>query len=87
MAERVLIGEVTNFLKIGLFRGIAMVKLEDILRVDDTVEIESGGSIIRQTITEIEAEHKRLDVSPQDGICSIKVKKPVLVGSQIYKIV
>lgn len=81
--EGKLIGRVTHYFgKIG----VAIIELEDTLKVGETIRIVGGQVDFTQTVESMEIEHKKVnEAKPGDSI-GLKVIQKVKEGYKVYKI-
>ncbi|RLG42253.1 MAG: translation elongation factor-like protein [Thermoproteota archaeon] len=77
------VGRVTHY-----FRkiGVAVVELEDELRVGDEISIEGATTNFRQKVTSMEIEHKKVEVAKAGQAIGLKVEDRVREGDVVYKI-
>jgi putative protease len=83
MEEGKLIGKVTHYFgKIG----VAVIKLEDNLKVGDTIRIVGGETDFTQTVESMEVEHQKIqEAKPGDSV-GLKISQKVREGYKVYKI-
>jgi len=81
--EGKLIGEITHYFgKIG----VAVIKLEDTLKVGDQIRIVGGATDFTQTVESMEIEHEKVeDAGPGDSI-GLRVSQKVREGYKVYKL-
>jgi translation elongation factor EF-Tu-like GTPase len=83
MEEGKLIGKVTHYFgKIG----VAVIELEDTLRVGDTIRIVGGETDFTQTVESMEIEHKKVEEAKAGQAIGLKVNQKVREGYKVYKI-
>jgi len=83
MEEGKLIGKVTHYFgKIG----VAVIELEDTLKVGDTIRIVGGGTDFTQTVESMEIEHKKVKEARAGQAIGLKVNQKVREGYKVYKI-
>jgi putative protease len=83
MEEEKLIGKVTHYFgKIG----VAVIELEDTLRVGDTIRIVGGGTDFTQTVESMEIERKKVKEAKAGQAIGLKVNQKVREGYKVYKI-
>jgi len=83
MNKKDLIGKVIHYYdKIG----VAVVKLEKILKVEDKVKFAKGDESFEQTIESMQLEHKPVNSGKKNEEIAIKVNQPVKSGTLIYKL-
>lgn len=81
--EGKLIGEITHYFgKIG----VAVVKLEDVLKVGDTIKITDGGTEFTQTIESMQIEHQQVQEAKAGESVGLKVGQKVREGYKVYKL-
>ena len=84
MAEKKRVGKVTHyFTKIG----VAVVELEDELRIGDKISIEGFTTNFQQTVESMQIEHKPIEVAKAGDSIGLKVIDRVRKGDIVYKIV
>jgi translation elongation factor EF-Tu-like GTPase len=83
MEEGKLIGKVTHYFgKIG----VAVIKLEDNLKVGDTIRIVGGETDFTQTVESMEVEHQKIqEAKPGDSV-GLKISQKVREGYKVYKL-
>jgi len=83
MGKKDLIGKVIHYYdKIG----VAVVKLEKILKVEDRVKFTKGDKSFEQTIESMQLEHKPVNSGKKNEEVAIKVGQVVKSGTLIYKL-
>jgi len=81
--EEQLIGEITHYFgKIG----VAVIKLEDILRVGDNIKIVGGGTEFTQPVESMQIEHAQVQEAKAGESIGLKVAKKVKEGYKVYKV-
>ena len=84
MVEKKRVGKVTHyFTKIG----VAVVELEDELRIGDKISIEGFTTNFQQTVESMQIEHKPIEVAKAGDSIGLKVIDRVRKGDIVYKIV
>lgn len=82
--EKKLVGKVTHYYgKIG----VAVVELEDELRVGDEISIEGKTTNFRQKVESMQIQHKNVEVAKAGDSIGLKVVEKVREGDKVYKIV
>lgn len=82
--NRVLVGTVDQFFnKIN----VAAIKLVSELKVGDIIEIGNEEEAIRQRVSSMQIDRKDVDEASEGSDVGIKLKYPVSVGSDVYKII
>jgi len=83
MAEKKLIGKVTHYYgKIG----VAVIDLEDELKVGDKISVEGKSTNLQQTVESMEIEHQKVQSANKTSI-GLKTADRVREGDLVYKIV
>jgi putative protease len=83
MEEGKLIGKVTHYFgKIG----VAVIKLEDTLKVGDTIRIVGGQTDFTQTVESMEIEHQKVNEAKAGQSIGLKVAQKVREGYKVYKL-
>lgn len=77
------VGRITHYFK---KIGVAVVELEEELKVGDEISIEGATTNFRQKVTSMEIEHKKVDVAKAGQSIGLKVKERVREGDIVYKI-
>jgi len=81
--EGKLIGEIAHFFgKIS----VAVIKLEDSLRVGDTIKIVGGGAEFTQTVESMQIEHEQIQEAKAGESVGLKVLQKVKEGYKVYKL-
>ena len=81
--EGKLIGKVTHyFSKIG----VAVIELEDELKVGDTIRIVGGQTDFNQIVESMEMEHRKIEKAKAGDSVGIKVNQKVREGYKVYKL-
>jgi len=81
--EEKLIGKVTHyFSKIG----VAVIELEDTLKVGDTIRIVGGDADFTQTVESMEIEHQKIQEAKAGDKVGLKVEQKVREGYRVYKV-
>jgi putative protease len=83
MEEGKLIGKVTHYFgKIG----VAVIQLEDTLKVGDTIRIVGGQTDFTQTVESMEIEHQKVNEAKAGQSVGLKVAQKVREGYKVYKL-
>jgi len=83
MNKKDLIGKVIHYYdKIG----VAVVKLEKVLKVEDKVKFVKGSESFEQDIESMQLEHKSVNSGKKNEEIAIKVNQAVKSGTIIYKL-
>jgi putative protease len=81
--EGKLIGEIIHYFgKIG----VAVVKLEDTLKVGDTIKITDGGTEFTQTIESMQIEHQQVQEAKAGESIGLKLNQKAREGYKVYKL-
>jgi len=81
--EEKLIGKVTHYFgKIG----VAVIELDDTLKVGDEIRIVGGETDFTQTVESMEMEHKKIEEARAGDSIGLKVSQKVREGYKVYKI-
>ncbi len=81
--EGKLIGKVTHYFgKIG----VAVIEIEDVLKVGDTIRIVGGETDFTQLVDSMEVEHKKINEAKAGDSVGVKVSQKVREGYKVYKI-
>ena len=84
MVEKKLVGKVTHyFTKIG----VAVVELQDELRIGNKISIEGKTTNFQQTVESMQIEHKPIEVAKPGDSIGLKVIDRVREGDNVYKII
>lgn len=82
--EKILVGKVTHyFTKIG----VAVVELQDTLKIGDEISIEGVTTNFRQRVESMQIEHKPVEEARAGDSIGLKVIDRVREGDNVYKIV
>jgi translation elongation factor EF-1alpha len=83
MAEKKLVGNISHFFqKIS----VAVVDLEDTLKVGDKILIERPSSSFEQVVESMEIEHEQVQKAGKGQSIGLKVAESVREGAKVYKI-
>ena len=83
MEKEKLIGKVTHYFgKIG----VAVIELEDELKVGEKIKIVGGQTEFTQTVDSMEIEHKKITQAKAGDSIGLKVDQKVREGYKVYKI-
>lgn len=81
--EKKLVGKITHyFTKIG----VAVVELEDTLRVGDEISIEGTTTNFTQKVESMQIEHKNVEEAKKGDSIGLKVVDRVREGDLVFKI-
>jgi len=82
--EGKLIGKVTHYF--GNI-GVAVIELEDALKVGDTIRIIGGvDTDFTQTVKSMEIEHEKVEVAKAGDSIGLKMEQKVREGYKVYKV-
>jgi len=81
--EGKLIGEITHYF--GKIE-VAVIKLEDILKVGDTIKIVGGGVEFTQPVESMQIEHEQVQEAKAGESIGLKVAQKVKEGYKVYKL-
>ena len=82
--DKKLVGKVTHYYgKIG----VAVVELEDELKLGDEISIEGRTTNFRQKVESMQIEHKPIEVARAGDSIGLKVIEKVREGDKVYKII
>ncbi len=84
MEEKKLIGRVTHYYR---KIGVAVVELEDELKLGDEISIEGKTTNFKQKVESMQIEHKPVEVAKAGDSIGLKVIEKVRDGDKVYKIV
>jgi putative protease len=84
MEEKKLVGKISHYYgKIG----VAVIELQDELKVGDTISIEGIATNVRQTVDSMQVEHKNITKAKKGDAIGLKVMDKVKENDNVYKIV
>jgi putative protease len=66
--------------------GVAVVELEDDLRVGETIKISGHGNEFVQSVSSMQIEHENIQEAKKGQTIGLKVDQEVKEGDEIYKI-
>jgi putative protease len=83
MEEGKFIGKITHYFgKIG----VAVIELEDTLKVGDTIRIVGGETDFTQTVESMEIEHQKVKEAKAGQSVGLKVAQKVREGYKVYRL-
>jgi putative protease len=83
MEEGKLIGKITHYFgKIG----VAVIQLEDNLKVGETIRIVGGQTDFTQTVESMEVEHQKIKEAKAGDSVGLKVNQKVREGYKVFKL-
>ncbi|HDD70566.1 MAG TPA: translation elongation factor-like protein [Candidatus Woesearchaeota archaeon] len=81
--EKKPIGEITHFFsKIN----VAVIKLDDELKVGDTISIEGATTNFQQKVESMQVEHNNIEKAEKGMEVGLKVSDAVRVGDKVLKV-
>ena len=84
MEEKKLVGKISHYYgKIG----VAVIELQDELKVGDTISIEGIATNLKQTVDSMQIEHKNITKAKKGDAIGLKVMDKVRENDNVYKIV
>ncbi|MEM5778582.1 MAG: translation elongation factor-like protein [Candidatus Aenigmatarchaeota archaeon] len=84
MVEKKLVGKVTHFYpKIS----VAVVDLEDTLRIGDKISIERESGSFEQTVDSMQIEHENIEEAEKGQSIGLKVVERTREGAKVFKII
>jgi len=84
MVEKKLVGKLTQFYpKIS----VAVVDLEDTLRVGDKISIERESGSFEQTVDSMQIEHENIEEAEKGQSIGLKVNERTREGAKVFKII
>ena len=81
--EKKLIGKITHYFT---NIGVAVIELEDTLKVGDEISIEGATTNITQKVDSMQIEHEKVDEAKKGDSIGLKVADRVREGDQVFKI-
>ena len=82
--EKKLVGKVTHYYnKIG----VAVVELEDSLKIGDEISIEGKTTNFRQKVESMQIEHNPIQEAKAGDVIGLKVIDRVREGDLVYKVI
>lgn len=81
--EKKLVGKVTHYFT---NIGVAVIELEDSLKVGDEISIEGATTNITQKIDSMQIEHKSVEEANKGDSIGLKVTDRVREGDQVFKV-
>jgi translation elongation factor EF-1alpha len=84
MVEKKLVGSISHFYpKIS----VAVVDLENTLKVGDTISIERASGSFEQVVDSMEIEHEKVQEAEAGQSIGLKVNEKIREGAKVYKII
>jgi GTPase len=84
MAEKKLIGSISHFYpKIA----VAVVDLEDTLKVGDKILIERPSGSFEQVVDSMEIEHEKVEEAGAGQSIGLKISERTREGAKVYKVI
>lgn len=84
MAEEKQVGRVTHYFP---HPEVAVVELEDELKIGDVIHIKGHSSDFTQPVESMQIEHENIDVAKAGQEIGLKVKEHVREHDIVYKII
>jgi translation elongation factor EF-Tu-like GTPase len=81
--EGKLIGQITHYF--GNI-GVAVIELQDSLKVGDTIRIVGGETDFTQGVESMEVEHQKVETAKKGESVGLKVDQKVREGYKVYKL-
>ena len=81
--EKKLIGKITHYFT---NIGVAVIELEDTLKVGDEISVEGATTNFTQKIDSMQIEHKNVDEAKKGDSIGLKVVDRVREGDQVFKV-
>ncbi len=81
--EKKLVGRVTHYFT---NIGVAVIELEDTLRVGDEISIEGATTNFTQKVESMQIEHKNVEEANKGESVGLKVVDRVREGDQVFRI-
>ncbi len=78
-----LIGQITHYYNKA---QVVVVKLEDELKVGDTIKIKRGEEEFEQTVDSMQVEHQNIESAKAGDEVGLKVSEPTKEGAQVFKV-
>ncbi len=75
------VGEVTHYYD---RLGVAIVKIEDDIKVGDNLLYKKGDREYQEAVAEMQSEHQMIDSATQGDEVGIKVAQKVKKGDQVF---
>jgi len=66
--------------------GVAVIELEDTLKVGDTIRIVGGATDLTQAVDSMEVEHEKVQEAKAGDSIGLKVSEKVREGYKVYKL-
>ncbi len=84
MEEEKLVGKITHYFpKVG----VAVVKLEDTLKLGERIKLKKGEKEFEQTVESMQVEHKNIKEARKGQEIGLKVKQKVKEDWEVYKLI
>ena len=83
LENKKLIGRVEHFYP---HPSVAVIKLEDTLKVGDRILIERPNQSFEQVVTSMQIEHKLIQVGEKGDDIGLKVDQPTKEGAKVYRV-
>jgi putative protease len=84
MVEKKLIGKISHFYpKIS----VAVIDLEDTIRVGDKISIERESGSFEQTVDSIQIEHENINEAKRGQSIGLRVNERTREGAKVFKVI
>jgi putative protease len=84
MVEKKLIGKISHFYpKIS----VAVIDLEDTIRVGDKISIERESGSFEQTVDSIQIEHENISEAKRGQSIGLRVNERTREGAKVFKVI
>ena len=81
--EKKLVGKIAHFFpKIS----VAVIELDDVLKVGDRISIEKGEETFEQTVESMQVEHKCIQEAKAGESIGMKLSEPAKEGAKVFKV-
>lgn len=81
--EGKLIGKVTHYYS---NLGVAIIELEDTLKVGDKIKIKGGTADFEQEVESMQVEHESIKEAKSGDVVGLKMKEKAREGNLVYKL-
>jgi len=84
MVEKKFVGKISHFYpKIS----VAVLDLEDMLKVGDRISIEKESGSFEQVVDSMQIEHENIDEARKGQSIGLKVNEKTRAGAKVFKII
>ena len=66
--------------------GVAIIELEDTIKVGDKIRFKGGTTDFEQEIESMEVEHEKVEEAKKGDVVGLKVSEKVREENQVYKL-